>query len=251
MKNDISYEIEDNPGYSKFLSLNNKDLFLFEDEITKQWIQAIAAYSKKIENFIIEKNLKIKDYHKISESLDHSKLWTKKSRILSKEFFDNFKQTSFYFQLKTLFGEISISDEENLGYGNIYWRLVRPNKGEDIGPIHRDSWFWELNKNFPKPNFPFQRIKVWIGIVTEVGKSGLLVEKNSHKRSNINWEGKFKHGIMKPVLLDKENSFNMTLLNTLPGETIIFNDNLLHGGALNRGCNTRVSAEFTIMRRID
>ena len=47
MKNDISYEIEDNPGYSKFLSLNNKDLFLFEDEITKQWIQAIAAYSKK------------------------------------------------------------------------------------------------------------------------------------------------------------------------------------------------------------
>ena len=121
---------------------------------------------------------------------------------------------------------------------------------KDIGPIHRDSWFWELNKNFPKPNFPFQRIKVWIAIETEFGKSGLLVEKNSHKRSDINWEGKFKHGIMKPILLEKESSLKMTLINTLPGETIIFNDNLLHGGALNEGLNTRVSAEFTIIRKI-
>ena len=152
--------------------------------------------------------------------------------------------------MKKLFGEIIISDEENLGYGNIYWRLVRPNKVEDIGPIHRDSWFWELNKKFPKPDFPFQRIKVWIAIETEVGKSGLMVEKNSHKRSDINWEGKFKHGIMKPILLDKESSLNMTLINTLPGETVIFNDNLLHGGALNKGSNTRVSAEFTIIRKI-
>ena len=78
-----------------------------------------------------------------------------------------------------------------------------------------------------------------------------MVEKNSHKRSDINWEGIFKHGIMKPILLDKESSLNMTLINTLPGETVIFNDNLLHGGALNKGLNTRVSAEFTIIKRID
>ena len=79
---------------------------------------------------------------------------------------------SWDIKLKSFFGEISISDEENLGYGNIYWRLVRPNEFSDIGPIHRDSWFWELNKNFPRPNFPFQRIKVWIAIETEAGKIG-------------------------------------------------------------------------------
>ena len=44
---------------------------------------------------------------------------------------------------------------------------------------------------------------------------------------------------MKPILLD-ESSLNMTLINTLPGETVIFNDNLLHGGALNKGSNTRI-----------
>ena len=40
----------------------------------------------------------------------------------------------------------------------------------------------------------------------------------------------------------------MTLIETLPGESIIFNDNLLHGGALNLGTNTRISTEFTILK---
>ena len=56
---------------------------------------------------------------------------------------------------------------------------------------------------------------------------------------------------MKPVLLDKEDSFEMTLVNTLPGESIIFNDNLLHGGALNLGLKTRISTEFTILQKIN
>ena len=251
MENDFFYELRDNPGYTKKLSLNNKELSLFRNAITKQWEERIFESSKNIGKTIIEKKIKLHDYHKISNKLDHSNLWTKKSRILSKQFHEKFENTSFFYKLRSLFGDISISDEENLGYGNIYWRLVRPNQSEDIGPIHRDSWFWELNKNFPKPNFPFQRIKVWIAIETEIGKSGLLVEKNSHKRSDINWRGQLKHGIMKPVLLDKEDSFEMTLVNTLPGESIIFNDNLLHGGALNLGLKTRISTEFTILQKIN
>ena len=112
-----------------------------------------------------------------------------------------------------------------------------------------DSWFWRLNKDFPKPNYPFIRIKVWIAIATEIDKSGLLVEKNSHKRSNINWEGQFKHGIMKPILLDDKSCFNMDLVKTLPGESIIFNDELIHGGSINHGAKTRVSTEFTLLKR--
>ena len=46
MKNDISYEIEDDPGFSKFLSLSNKDLFLLEGEILKQWIKQLQKFKK-------------------------------------------------------------------------------------------------------------------------------------------------------------------------------------------------------------
>ena len=244
-------ELNNNPGYTKKLSLNSKDLSFFRNSIDKQWRQKISNLSKELDKKLNQENLNISEYHKISQYLDHANIWTKSSRILSRKFFEEFKNTFFYSELKKLFGYFQISDEENLGYGNIYWRLVRPNKSEDIGPIHRDSWFWDLNKNFPRPNFSFKRIKVWIAIETEIGKSGLLVEKNSHKRKDINWEGKFKHGIMKPILLDKIESFNMTLVNTLPGDSIIFNDNLMHGGALNLGDKTRVSTEFTILQKLD
>ncbi len=251
MKNNINFEIEDSPGFSKKLSLNTKELDFFKSAITKQWLKTISKFSNESYEILLEKKLEIKDYHKISKNIDHANLWRKESRILPKEFYQKFKKSFFFSELKSFFGEISISDEENLGYGNIYWRLVRPNEFSDIGPIHRDSWFWELNKNFPRPNFPFQRIKVWIAIETEAGKNGLLVEKNSHKRKDINWKGKFKHGIMKPLLIDEEESFDMTLIETLPGESIIFNDNLLHGGALNLGTNTRISTEFTILKKIN
>ena len=78
-----------------------------------------------------------------------------------------------------------------------------------------------------------------------------MVEEDSHKRKDINWEGKFKDGIMKPLLLDKVDSLDMKLLTTKPGDVIIFNDNLIHGGALNKGEKTRVSVEFTLLKKIN
>ena len=48
-------------------------------------------------------------------------------------------------QLSKIFGKFSISDENNIGYGELVWRLVRPNKKDDVGPIHCDKWFWDLN----------------------------------------------------------------------------------------------------------
>ena len=52
-----------------------------------------------------------------------------------------------------MFGKFSISDENKLGYGELVWRLVRPNKKDDVGPIHCDKWFWDLN-----PKIMFRKI---------------------------------------------------------------------------------------------
>ena len=250
MKNELLKELYDCPGYTKKLSLNSEELLKLKNEINYQWKEKISKASEEGCRKLEELGINIEDYHLISNNVNHSELWAKKSRILPKKYLKEFLNSSFFSKLRDVFGDITISDEENLGYGNIYWRLVRPNKPDDVGPFHRDSWFWKLNKDFPKPNYPFIRIKVWIAIATEIDKSGLLVEKNSHKRTDINWEGKLKHGIMKPILLDDKNCFNMNLVKTFPGECIIFNDELIHGGSINLGTKTRVSTEFTLLKRI-
>ena len=54
---------------------------------------------------------------------------------------------------------------------------------------------------------------------------------------------------MKPILLDDKKCFNMNLVKTYPGECIIFNDELIHGGSINLGTKTRVSTEFTLLKR--
>lgn len=247
MNKNLIKKIFDEPGFSKEIVLDSNELENLKIAIHEQWLENISRYSPEIIKLINDQNLSVKDYHHISDHLDHSNIWTKKSRILPKKFFLEFIESKLFSKIRNIFGEIEISDEENYGYGNIYWRLVRPKKSNDVGPYHRDSWFWELNNNFPKPSYPFYRVKFWISIETERNKSGLLIEENSHKRKNVNWIGKHKHGIVKPVLLDHPDLFDMQLIDTKSGEIIIFNDDLIHGGAVNNGNNTRVSAEFTIL----
>ena len=42
-------------------------------------------------------------------------------------------------------------------------------------------------------------------------------------------------------------NFKPILLDTKDCDTVVFNDNLIHGGALNRGVKYRVSVEFTML----
>ena len=107
---------------------------------------------------------------------------------------------------------------------------------------------WDLNKSFQNLIILLLELKIWISIYNELGKNGLLAEKFSQKK-NILWKGKFKDGIFKPILNDNQENFNMELIPTKAGDCIIFNDDLLHGGAINLGLKTRISVEFTILKK--
>ena len=50
-----------------------------------------------------------------------------------------------------------------------------------------------------------------------------------------------------PVACRALLKFNLVLLNTEPGDSVVFNDNLIHGGAINKGLKCRVSVEFTML----
>jgi len=234
-------------GYSIENKISLSELKKFKNAINHQWLNKIKENNPPITDIAIEKGINIQNYHKISSFLKHDEIWIKSNRILPSNFSNWFLESEFAKNLKNSYGEFTISDEDNMGWPNIIWRLVRPGQASDVGPLHRDSWFWKLNKNRPKPKYNFSRLKVWIPIYTEKGFNGLLVEPYSHKRQDIRWTAEFRHGIRKPVLNTPSENFKPILLDTKDCDTVVFNDNLIHGGALNRGVKCRVSVEFTML----
>ena len=234
-------------GYSLENELKDNELNIFKSAITTQWVNKIEEIDPIIASKIKKDRISIQEYHKISHLLNHSEIWSKSSRVLPAEFSYWFMKSDFAMSLTDKYGEYYISDEDNLGWPNIYWRLVRPKEKGDIGPLHRDSWFWELNDDFPTPKYDFYRLKVWLPIFTEIGLNGLLLEPFSQKRVDIKWSGEKRHGINKPTLISPMSELNPKLIDAIPGNSIIFNDKLIHGGALNQGSKCRVSVEFTMI----
>ena len=235
-------EIDNNLGYS-IKKVFEKDEFDFVYSLIEhKWKDVLARSGLVTELDIFEK---IIDYHRHIDDSIHQKLWSKRARMLTKDEVEKILSLNASGILKDFLGEFTITDEENINYPNMYWRIVRPWKEKDVGPVHRDEWFWLLNKSYKIPEHK-RRIKVWIPLATEEGKSGLLVEKKSHKRLDIEWKGEKRHGIMKPTLITDEGQLNLSLAEAGLGDAIIFHDKLLHGGKLNTGIKTRVSLEFTV-----
>ena len=58
-----------------------------------------------------------------------------------------------------------------------------------------------------------KRTKAWIDIHTEQGLNGLLVEPNSHKRTDIVFKGESRDGIEKPkpIPMEKVRGLKMPL----------------------------------------
>ena len=237
----------DSPGYLVADALTNDDHSIALNHINKQWADVISSSYPLASSIIQKDNLSILDYTKLLPLIDHSLLWSKSNRVLSLSFVEWFLQTNFMNSIRTVFPDFIISDEENLGYANFYWRLVRPHATTDVGPIHRDSWFWNLNSDtFPSYD-SYSRIKCWIDMLTAEGLNGLLVEPNSHKRTDILWHGEYRHGIKKPTLDMKPDQVNTVMIPTKKGQCVLFNDDLLHGGSLNLDKRPRISFEFTLL----
>ena len=238
-------------GFSIEDKINESELSKFRKAIINQWIDKIKATSSEAYKKIQEENISIENYHVVSDYLDHAKIWTKSARILKADFVEWFLVSNFAKNLEKKYGKFIISDESNLGWPDIYWRLVRPNQIGDVGPLHRDSWFWKLNAHWCseilKSKKSYYRLKVWIPIYTETGLNGLLVEPYSQTREDIKWSEEERHGIKKPVLINPLSEFKPELLDTKPGDAVVFNDNLIHGGAFNNGAKSRISVEFTLI----
>ncbi len=238
-------------GYSSDMHLDPYELAIFQTHIYQQWIDVLGSKYPALREK--GESLGIVYYHYFSDRIDHSSLWPKKNRLLPPHAVAEIKSLSFMQRLREEFGDFSLSDiydtHQHHGEEEIYWRLVRPRQQGDVGSLHRDCWFHEAFNNgkgmFPKGT---TTIKVWIPIYCEPGKSGLAIVAGSHLRT-WRYHVEMVGGNPKPILDEDISQIEAKLIPTEPGNLLIFNENVLHGGALNRGEKTRVSAEITLVLR--
>lgn len=233
-------------GFSSDLKLCADELGVFRSLVNQHWLSVISESHHDLLNEA--KELGIENYHQFSHRINHSSLWSKFNRILPQHSVQNIKKLPFFSILKEEFGEFSISDvvhtEQEQGQEEIYWRLVRPNIETDVGPLHKDKWFHDaFNMGygmFPKGTVT---VKVWIPLYCEAGKSGLALLPGSQYKT---WKYHIEiiDGIPKPRL---DENVTAKLIPTDPGNLLIFNENILHGGVINTSNKTRVSAEITMV----
>ena len=175
------------------------------------------------------------------------KTLNKKSRCLSEKQIDVLIRTELYRNLQECFGNIVISDEHLWGFPEAYIRIVRPYCKGDVGPLHRDGDFWKLHPEWSRPlNCGDNRLKVWISINLAESGEGLGVVPGSHK-FDLDYSSEVRNGETKPIL---KTSQELEMLVQCPieqaGSFMVFDDSLVHGGRITKGCQSRISLEFTL-----
>ena len=189
--------------------------------------------------------INIENYHLAANQFNHADIWTRHNRLFKQPAIDYFYSTEFYKNLKRQFPNLKITNEIHGKEPEIVWRIVRPGEANDVGPIHADKWFWDLN-GWHVPDGK-KCIKVWAVISGDSKRSGLYVVPKSQFNSDTAYSTEQKDGINKPIINDDNILKDKILLDTKVGEAIIFSYQLLHGGAQTQGNRCRVSIEFTLM----
>lgn len=238
----IDETLENGCGYYLELRFSSEELKEVLELVESHWLQRLKkVYPHDWERF---SEIGMARYHELAHLIDHASAWTKDARMLPENAVKKIRSMSIVKKLEAEYGAIEIVDEENIGYEEIDWRLVRPNEASDVGPFHADAWFCELGHGV-KPDSDIKAIKIWIALCCEPGLNGLKVVPHSQKKT-WRYHGEFRHGFVKPQIDEDEASLPAVLAHTSPGDAVLFHDKLLHAGAINRGQFTRVSMEFMI-----
>lgn len=248
---------KENEGFA-IDSLTKYDLNLFREVITNHY-RNVLSHNNATDN---EKELPINKYNqtRLAKSNQHDKAWRKPNRTLPQESLQKLMKSDFFSALKNqvdwyMWGKTRISEkdgrtryyfEENIGYPEVYFRLVRPSPYSDIGPLHCDAWFWELgNGEMPTLPFAVEKTKFWFSLYNQNNSTGFRYLSGSHK-NKFNYIAEERDGFNKPFFEESLFQLDIEELNGVPGTFIVFNENLLHGGYTTE-IDTRVSCEFTLI----
>jgi hypothetical protein len=231
-------ELTDGPGFC-LEALAPLELDHVRRLIEAQYLERLGQLQPQLVPLARQRG--IARYHTLPVAFDHGKSWPKATRLLDAKHVADFARMGFFRRIREQVGlSATISHDE------LNWRLVRPNQPSDVGPLHADKWFWDAGYGYGSMPAGFDRFKIWVAIHTEPGANGLCVKPHSHRQP---WRHHFeeKDGVRKPVFDEDPEAVGTELLPLAAGQMVMFHDELLHGGVVNRGTGCRVSIELTVL----
>ncbi len=248
MPTEIIYEVRGEPGYYEGLNLNSAGLSELEDIVDTHYYQRIKEISPEHANEFAA--IPMERYHELSHLIDHGNSWVVGTRRLPKKETEKVKGMRFFNQLRDIVGPFDLTDQRGLGWGEMNWRIVRPERREDFGGLHSDKWFWTLTEGKIPPGK--ERMNIWISVHTEPGKCGLRVVPGAYgDDESIRFKPIIDQcGNTRPQWENEEEyleNFDINVLECKPGNVLIFNEDIIHGGSYNYGTTCRVSLEFTML----
>lgn len=235
----ILSDLYEGPGYT-LDALTPDELARVRRYITDQYLARLG----KLQPDLVgpARDAGIAAYHTLPIRFDHGSSWPKETRLLDPRYVADFAGMGFFTRIREQIGPGAVISHDELN-----WRVVRPGHPGDVGPVHADKWFWDAGYGYGSMPAGYDRFKIWIGVFTEPGANGLMVKPGSHRVTTWKHHFEIKDGIKKPVLDEDEASLDMQLLPLKAGQMVLFHDELLHGGVVNRGSTCRVSIELTVL----
>jgi len=229
-------ELTDGPGYC-FEELSPSELDFVRRSIVSQYLGRLDLLQPDLVPAARERG--IDRYHTLPIAFDHGQSWPKSSRLLPSKLVADFSRMGFFRRIQKQLGPSAIISHDELN-----WRLVRPNEPNDVDSLHAGKWFRDAGHGSMPEGY--DRFKVWIAIYTEPGSNGLSLKPYSHRKT---WKHHFEEndGAREPVLDVDPGEIEMELLRLAAGQMVIFHDEMLHGGVVNRGATCRVSIELTVL----
>jgi predicted O-methyltransferase YrrM len=242
-KSKILAEIYRNDGYFIADILDAEGLAALRGIVDDKFHSALKIKYPDLYDEFAELNAS--QYHLKSDLIDHANMWRKAMRTFDADLVERFLALPWKDRMAEKIGPFEILGAEEVGLPDIYMRLVRPNAESDVGPIHADQWFTDLGNHSYDPDLLL--VKVWIPVYSEPQKDGLIGVPGSHLNP-VPYDSELRDGYVKPVLpKEVEASINPIRLPAQPGQAVSFRYDFLHGGTVNRGTNTRVSLEATLV----
>lgn len=185
-------------------------------------------------------NLENKEYQKIIQTnkrnfiLDYNFL---KKKIANSKISKILKQIWGHDEFKIIW--IGSPSKKEVKNNRVGFRIARPKNISDVAKEHIDSYN-DINNYF---------FTIWVPLIGFSKNYSLKIYPKTHSLNHskniCKYDGKNSR-LFKKNYLGKFNEKRLTLKK---GSIIIFDQNLIHGGAVNNGNKTRVSAEIRIFNK--
>ena len=236
-------------GYLTLPKIEKNILDFISNSIEETLEELLKVNKNKIKKNYFNKSM---DSHKYLSNREWESMFNKRSRSFKKEyaipisiFFKNYLED-------ILNSKIEFSDELSLGFPCLSFRIIRPFNKNDIGSLHADQWFIDIGVTpIRKPKLKSQLVKFWMPIEVEAETSNLLIIPNSHREKN-----KYEYEIIKttngakPLIKENFDKNDIFMIKNKNGYPLIFNMDIIHGGAVNKSKTCRVSIEFEFFASI-